>query len=123
MKLQRDFKVSIIIPVYNGSNFIKQSIKSAINQTYKNIEIIVVNDGSTDNGRTENIVKEFGDKVRYICKKNGGVASALNLGIKEATGEYISWLSHDDIYKPNKIEKQIEMLEKLEKYKFTFQYG
>ena len=73
MKLQRDFKVSIIIPVYNGSNFIKQSIKSAINQTYKNIEIIVVNDGSTDNGRTENIVKEFGDKVRYICKKNGGV--------------------------------------------------
>ena len=117
MKLQRDFKVSIIIPVYNGSNFIKQSIKSAINQTYKNIEIIVVNDGSTDNGRTENIVKEFGDKVRYICKKNGGVASALNLGIKEATGEYISWLSHDDIYKPNKIEKQIEMLEKLENKK------
>lgn len=107
-------KVSILIPVYNGSNFIKDSIESALNQTYKNIEILVINDGSNDNDKTENIVKSFGDKVRYIKKENGGVASALNLGIKEATGEYISWLSHDDAYMPNKIEKEIEVLEKLE---------
>lgn len=114
MNLQNNPKVTILIPVYNGSNFIKQAIPSAINQTYKNIEILVINDGSTDNGKTEKVIKEFGDKVKYIKKENGGVASALNLGIKEATGEYIAWLSHDDIYLPNKIEKEIKALEKLE---------
>ena len=114
MNLQNNPKVTILIPVYNGSNFIKQAIQSAINQTYKNIEILVINDGSTDNGKTEKVIKEFGDKVKYIKKENGGVASALNLGIKEATGEYIAWLSHDDIYLPNKIEKEIKALEKLE---------
>jgi len=107
-------KVSILIPVYNGSNFIKQSIESAINQTYKNIEIIVINDGSTDNGETAKIVKTFGEKVKYIEKENGGVASALNRGIREATGDYISWLSHDDVYLPNKIEKEVEELNKLD---------
>lgn len=107
-------KVSILIPVYNGSNFIKQAVESAINQTYKNIEILVINDGSTDGGKTEKIVKEFGERVKYIKKENGGVASALNVGIEEATGEYISWLSHDDIYLPNKIEKEIEALNNLE---------
>ena len=107
-------KVTIIIPVYNGSNFVKQAIESAINQTYKNVEILVVNDGSTDDGKTEKAVLEFGDKVRYIKKENGGVASALNLGIKEATGDYISWLSHDDLYKPNKLEEQVKVLNTLE---------
>ena len=105
--------VSIIIPVYNGENYIKYSIESALNQTYKNIEIIVVNDGSKD--KTEDIAKSYGDKIRYYYKDNGGVASALNLGIKEAKGEYISWLSHDDIYYPNKIERQIEELENIDK--------
>ena len=105
--------VTILIPVYNGSNFIKQAIESAINQTYTNIEIIVIDDGSTDKGKTEKAVKSFGKKVKYIKKENGGVASALNRGIKEATGEYISWLSHDDIYLPNKIEKEIEVLNNL----------
>lgn len=107
-------KVSILIPVYNGANFIKQAIESAMAQTYKYIEIIVINDGSTDNGETEKIALSYGDKIRYIKKENGGVASALNLGIKEATGDYISWLSHDDIYKPYKLERQIEVLNKLE---------
>ncbi len=106
-------KITIIIPVYNGSNFIKKAIESAINQTYKNIEIIVVNDGSTDNGKTEKIVKTFDDKIKYINKKNGGVASALNEGIKNATGDYISWLSHDDEYLPQKIEKQIDVINNL----------
>ena len=104
--------VSIIIPVYNGSNYVKEAIDSALAQTYKNIEIIVVNDGSTDN--TEKIVKSYGDKIRYFYKENGGVASALNLAIENAKGEYISWLSHDDVYYPNKIQKQIELLKDLE---------
>ncbi len=103
-------KVSIIIPVYNGSKYVGEAIESALNQTYKNIEIIVVNDGSTDNGKTEEVVKSFGDKVKYLNKENGGVSSALNLGLKNITGDYVSWLSHDDVYTPDKIEKQINLL-------------
>jgi len=100
--------VSVIMPVYNGSNYLKEAIDSALNQTYKNVEIIVVNDGSTDN--TEEIAKSYGDKIRYFFKENGGVSSALNLGLREMKGEYFSWLSHDDVYCPEKIEKQIEYL-------------
>ena len=103
--------VSIVIPVYNGANYVAEAIESALKQSYKNIEIIVVNDGSTDN--TEKIVKKYGDKIRYFYKENGGVASALNLGIKNMKGEYFSWLSHDDIYYTNKIEIQIEALRTL----------
>ncbi|MBE6708571.1 MAG: glycosyltransferase [Ruminococcaceae bacterium] len=103
-------KVSIIIPVYNGSNYVKEAIDSAISQTYSNIEIIVVNDGSCDDGATEKIALSYGDKIRYFSKENGGVSSALNLGIKEMTGEYFSWLSHDDKYEADKVEKSIEYL-------------
>lgn len=103
-------KISIVIPVYNGSNFLGEAIDSALAQTYKNIEIIVVNDGSNDNGATEKISKKYGDKIRYFKKENGGVATALNLGIKKMTGEYFSWLSHDDKYKPEKISKQVDYL-------------
>ncbi|EKD29075.1 MAG: glycosyl transferase family 2 [uncultured bacterium] len=105
-------KVSIIIPVYNGSNYLAQAIDSALAQTYKNIEILVVNDGSSDNGQTESIALSYGNKIRYFFKKNGGVSTALNLGIREMTGEYFSWLSHDDLYYPEKIEKQIDLLKK-----------
>ena len=103
-------KVSIIIPVYNGSNFIKSSIESALSQTYKNIEVIVINDGSNDNNETEKIVKSFGKRIKYYKKENGGTSSAINYGITKATGEYISWLSHDDLYYPDKIEKEVRIL-------------
>ncbi|PIT97454.1 glycosyl transferase [Candidatus Berkelbacteria bacterium CG10_big_fil_rev_8_21_14_0_10_41_12] len=106
-------KVSIIIPVYNGSDFLPQAIDSALSQTYKNIEIIVVNDGSNDRGATKKIAKSYGNKIRYFYKKNGGVASALNLGIKKMNGQYFSWLSHDDVYYPNKVQAQIDFLKKL----------
>lgn len=102
--------VSIIIPVYNGSNYLKQSIDSALGQTYKNIEIIVVNDGSSDNGETEGIALSYGDKIRYFYKKNGGVSSALNYGIKQMRGDLFSWLSHDDLYHEEKIEKQVNKM-------------
>jgi len=108
--------VSIVIPVYNGANYVREAIDSALAQTYKNIEIIIVNDGSTDN--TEEIVKSYKDRrIRYFKKENGGVATALNLGIKKMKGEYFSWLSHDDVYYPDKIEKQIAALRKLNKNK------
>ena len=95
--------VSIIIPVYNGADYVAEAIDSALNQTYKNIEIIVVNDGSNDNGKTEKIVLSYGEKIRYFSKENGGVSSALNIGIANMKGEYFSWLSHDDMYLPSKI--------------------
>ena len=96
--------VSIIIPVYNGSNYLKLAIDSALNQTYSNIEVIVVNDGSTDNGATREVAKAIqNDKLRYFEKENGGVASALNFGIKQSKGKYVAWLSHDDLFYKNKI--------------------
>ena len=80
-------KVSIVIPVYNGANYLSEAIDSALAQTYSNIEILVVNDGSNDEGATERIAKSYGEKIRYFAKENGGVSSALNLGIREMHGE------------------------------------
>lgn len=111
-KIILDPLVSIVIPVYNGSNYLKQAIDSALAQTYKNIEIIVVNDGSNDNNATENIALSYGNKIRYFSKPNGGVSSALNFGISKMQGKYFSWLSHDDMYYPQKIENQILLLRK-----------
>ena len=106
-------KVSIVIPVYNGSNYLAEAIDSALAQTYPNVEIIVVNDGSNDDGATERIAKAYGKKVRYFSKENGGVSSALNFGIREMTGEWFSWLSHDDLYTPKKIERSVDALRRL----------
>ena len=104
-------KVSIVIPVYNGANYVAEAIESALAQTYKNLEIIVVNDGSKDNGATDAAVKPYIDRIVYISKENGGVSSALNTGIKAMTGDYFSWLSHDDLYAPEKIEKQVALIQ------------
>lgn len=100
--------VSIVIPVYNGKNYMREAIDSALSQTYENIEVIVINDGSTD--ETEEIALSYGPQIRYYRKENGGVATAVNLGVSKMNGEYFSWLSHDDIYFPDKIEKQIDAL-------------
>lgn len=105
--------VSIVIPAYNASNYLAEAIESALGQTYRNIEIIVVNDGSCDDGETERIALAYGNKIRYFHKENGGSSSALNYGIKEMRGEWFSWLSHDDLYYPDKIEKQIAYLNSL----------
>lgn len=103
--------VSIVIPVYNGSDYMSEAIDSALAQTYSNIEILVINDGSNDDGATRKIALSYGDKIRYFEKQNGGVATALNLGIREMKGEFFSWLSHDDVYKSNKIQVQVDYLE------------
>lgn len=103
--------VSVIIPVYNGANYLREAIDSVLTQTYSNIEILVVNDGSADNGQTEQIAFSYGNKIRYVYKENGGVATALNAGISRMNGEYFSWLSHDDVFYPDKIRHQVELLE------------
>lgn len=104
--------VSIVIPLYNGSNYVAQAIDCALAQTYQNIEVIVVNDGSADGGAGREICLSYGDRIRYFEKENGGCSSALNYGIRQARGEFISWLSHDDLYDENKIEMQVGFYEK-----------
>ena len=106
-------KVSIVIPVYNGANYLREAIESALAQTCRDIEIIVVNDGSDDGGKTRELAASFGDRIRYLEKENGGVATALNLGIREMRGQYFSWLSHDDVYNSEKTERQLAHLEAL----------
>lgn len=111
--------VSIIIPAYNAERYIARAIKSALNQTWRDIEVIVVDDGSTD--RTAEIVRSFKDpRVRYIYQQNQNVGSARNHGIKESKGKYITFLDADDEYLPEKVEKQVEFLEQNPKYQVVY---
>jgi glycosyltransferase involved in cell wall biosynthesis len=102
-------KVSVIIPAYNAAKFIRTTIESVLGQTFQDLEIIVVNDGSTDN--TQEILQNYGDKILYLPKENGGVSSARNLGIENAKGKYIAFLDADDVWLPEKLERQVELLE------------
>jgi len=102
--------VSIVIPVYNGAQYLSAAIDSALGQTYPNIEVLVVNDGSCDDGETARVAKRYGDRIRYEEKENGGVATALNLGIERMRGEYFAWLSHDDLYLPGRIAHQMSLI-------------
>lgn len=99
-------KVSIIIPFYNCS-FVERAIRSALAQTYQPIEIIVVDDGSTLHSEK---IRKYHNRVCYLGKPNGGTASALNCGIRNASGDYISWLSSDDFYQPHKSERQVQFM-------------
>lgn len=100
-------KVSIIIPAYNREFTIEETILSALNQTYPNVETIVVDDGSTD--KTKEICRKFGDKVRYYYKPNGGISSALNFGIEKMSGTWFKWLSSDDVLTHDAIEKLMQV--------------
>ncbi len=100
--------VSVIIPTYNYGSFISESIKSVINQTHDNIEIIVVDDGSTDN--TKSVIEEFGRKVKYVFQENSGPSAARNTGIALSHGEYILFLDADDLLGPTSVEKKARAL-------------
>ena len=106
-------KISIIIPVYNTEKYLEQCIESALHQSYCDVEIIAVNDGSTD--QSVSILNKYKNNIIVIDKKNGGTASALNLGIKNMTGDWFKWLSADDILKENAIEKLVLEIKKLGK--------
>lgn len=96
----------------NGANFLAQAIASALDQSYQDIEIIVVNDGSEDGGATESIARGFGDRITYISQENKGVAGALNTVLRLMTGVYFSWLSHDDLFEPEKTAVQVSILDR-----------
>ena len=108
--------ISVVIPSYNRRDFLKRSIDSAINQTKKPLEIIVVDDGSTDG--TETMIKSDYDFVKFIKQKNKGVSAARNIGIKVSIGEWICFLDSDDEWKKDKLEKQINAMKSNPGYKF-----
>lgn len=97
--------VSIVIPVYNVEKYLRKCIESVLNQTYKNIQIILVNDGSTDNSPALcDEYKQMYDKVEVIHKSNGGLPDARNAGLKRAKGEYVGFIDSDDWIEPNMVE-------------------
>jgi glycosyltransferase involved in cell wall biosynthesis len=103
--------VTVIIPVFKNVCLLRDSLLSVAKQTYPYIEIIVVNDGSKFHQEINEICKQFKKKIKIIHSKiNRGVSTALNKGIIESKGKYINWLSHDDLFKPTKIEEQIKSL-------------
>jgi glycosyltransferase involved in cell wall biosynthesis len=108
-------KVTISIPVYNGSNYLDEAIKSAIDQDYENTEIIVVNDGSDDDGATESIAHRYLSRITYLAQENTGVAGAMNTAIRSMTGDFFTWLSHDDLYLPHKTSAQVAYHRRLQK--------
>jgi glycosyltransferase involved in cell wall biosynthesis len=101
--------VSVVIPTYNRCDFLNNAILSVLEQTYQNIEIIVVDDGSTDN--TAMMLKKFEKKIIYIKKKNGGLGSARNTGMKYSKGKYVALMDSDDSCDPNRISFQVTYLE------------
>jgi glycosyltransferase involved in cell wall biosynthesis len=104
--------VSVILPVYNGQLYVGESIESILKQTYKNIELIIINDGSTD--ESESIIKKYKDpRIVYISQKNQGLSASLNNGVRIAKGEYLARQDQDDISHPKRIEMQLnEMINK-----------
>ena len=103
-------QVSVIIPIYNGSRYISQAVESVLSQTDCHFEIIVIDDGSTDN--TNAILQHYSDRIRYFSQKNQGVAAARNRGIQEAKAEFIALLDQDDIFLPHKLVEQMACFEK-----------
>lgn len=110
MSVQSEEKVSVVIPTYNRAASIGASIQSVLNQTYQNFEIIIVDDGSTDN--TCQIIETFADdRIRYIClEQNGGVSRARNTGIRLSESDFVAFLDSDDEWLPEKLEKQMQMM-------------
>lgn len=110
--------VSVIIPTYNTAKYIGHTIDSVLGQNYKDYEIIVVDDGSTDN--TKEVLEPYMEQIRYIRQKNSGRAGARNTGIRAARGKYIAFLDSDDLWTSGKLAKQVDIMEGNEKIDFLF---
>jgi glycosyltransferase involved in cell wall biosynthesis len=113
-------KVSIVLPTYNGAKYLRQSIDSCLNQTYKNIELIIVDDGSMD--ETPQIIRSYQDeRIKYIRhKKNRRLPHALNTGFSKSTGEYLTWTSDDNYYAEDAIELMVAFLQKNKTIDFVY---
>jgi len=103
--------VSVIIPTFNRASVIGRAVENALHQTYRNVEVIVVDDGSTDD--TEAQLQAFGDRVTFIRQENRGPSAARNRGIRQAKGEIVAFLDSDDLWLPNKLERQVALMERV----------
>ncbi len=109
---------SVIIPTYNRSSMVAEAVSSVLNQTFKDFEILVIDDGSTDD--TQSALSPFSDRVCYFRQENGGVASARNLGIAKSRGEYICYLDSDDLWPANKLSSYNDAIRKANDPHFLF---
>jgi len=112
--MKHDPLVSVIMPAFNHELYIGEALQSVAVQTHPNIELIVINDGSTD--RTGEIIEEHirksgGRNIRYVSKRNEGVCKTLNAGLKMAGGDYVAFLASDDVWLPDRLARQIEFME------------
>ncbi|MBV6496243.1 MAG: putative glycosyltransferase EpsE [Pyrinomonadaceae bacterium] len=99
--------ISVIIPNYNYARYLPEAIESVLAQTHKNVEVIVVDDGSTDDSKE--VLASFGDRIRTIFQQNQGVSAARNRGVAESNGDFLAFLDADDAFLPSKLEKQLEL--------------
>lgn len=102
--------VSVIVPTYNRAGVICETIENVFQQTYRNIELIVVDDGSTD--ETRSVLKSYGSRIRWVSQENAGPAAARNRGIGMAEGEIVAFQDSDDAWHPTKIERQVSLLQR-----------
>jgi len=115
-------KVSVIIPVYAAEKYIAATVQSVLDQTYKNFELLIVDDGSPD--KSIQICQQFTDsRIKIICQVNRGVSAARNNGIRHAQGEYIAFIDADDLWVPEKLEKHVNHLEKSPAVGVSFSYS
>jgi len=103
-------KISVIIPTHNRAHLVCETIDSVLTQTYTNYEIIVVDDGSTDN--TKEVLERYGKKIRYFYQENQGQATASNYAVRQSKGDYLAFIDDDDLWLPEKLEQQVKVLEK-----------
>ncbi len=114
--------VSVIVPAYNCSQYLQKTIESILTQTFQNFEILIIDDGSTDNTREiiSSIARRNPERIKTFYQENKGVSSARNTGIKEAKGEYIAFLDADDLWIPEKLEKQLFLFKKNQEADFIY---
>jgi len=111
-------RVSVVIPTYNRLPTVKDAIESVLNQTHRDFELWVVDDGSTDG--TRKALRSFGDKVKYVFQENKGVSAARNLGLRVSGGKYIAFLDSDDLWEPEKLEIQVRCMEENPQFPLSY---
>lgn len=117
-RLMAEPKVSVVIPTYNHAHYVTMAVESVLRQDYGNLEVLVIDDGSTD--ETQQKLRPYFSRIRYFYKKNGGTPNALNYGLARAEGEYICWLSADDLFLGRKISKQVELMARHPEMGFSY---
>lgn len=110
--------VTVIIPTFNREQFLKEAVDSVLSQTYQDFELVVVDDGSTD--QTKKMIQNYGQRLIYIFQENRGVSAARNRGIAEAKGEFISFLDSDDLWKKDKLSMQVDLMKRRKEIMLSF---